>query len=204
MHMNTLTVPVHDRTGVPAVVDFLVNKLSAYDTHLLDWIRIYPMTEQQHQPQLCGELAPVTLSTCWPPRETWLDCDEPQARHKFRIKVNIWQGEDYPAMECNWGRVPARPIRRRSVQERYTTRGLCEWSYPDRLSATVHALTRALFLYLAQTHQLDQPPSNSNASMLGHRWAIEWLHCSGQSAAAEALSAQLVKWYLIQSSALQG
>ena len=70
MPLNTLTVPVHDRTGVPAVVDFLVNKLSAYDTHLLDWIRIYPMTEQQHQPQLCGELAPVTLSTRWPPRET--------------------------------------------------------------------------------------------------------------------------------------
>jgi len=203
IHMSTLTIPVHDRTGAPAVVDFLVNKLAAYDTRLLDWIRIYPMTEQQHQPQVTGEPAPVTLSTCWPPRETWLDCDEPQARHKFRIKVNVWQGEDYPAMECNWGRVPARPIRRRSVQERYTTRGLCEWSYPDRLSATVHAMTRAIFLYLAQTHQLDASPSNSNASTLGHRWAIEWLHNTGQATAAEALSTQLVKWHLIQSAGLQ-
>jgi len=202
--MSSLTVPVHDRTNVPTVIDFLRNKLFRYDTHLLDWIRIYPMTDQQHRPQLSGERPPVTMSICWPPRENWLDCDEPQARHKFRIKVNIWQGEDYPAMERNWGRVPARPIKRRSVQERYTTRGLCEWNYPDRLSATVHALTRALFLFLAQTHQIEQPPSNSNASALGHRWAIEWLRNNGQAIAAEAMSAQLVKWYLIQSNGMQG
>lgn len=201
--MSNPAVPVHDRTNAPAVVDFLHKKLSGYDTCLLDWIRIYPMTEQQHQPQLSGERPPVTLSTCWPPRETWLDCDKPQARHKFRIKVNIWQGEDYPARELNWGRIPARPIRRRSVAERYTTRGLCEWSYPDRLAATVHALTRALFLFLAQTHQIEQPPSNSNASTLGHRWAIEWLRKHGQAAAAEVLSVQLVKWYLIQSKCMQ-
>jgi hypothetical protein len=50
--MSTLTVAVHDGTGVPAVVGFLISKLADYDTHLLDWIRIYPMTEQQHQPQL--------------------------------------------------------------------------------------------------------------------------------------------------------
>jgi len=201
--MSSLAVPVHDRTDVPTVVEFLRDKLSGYDTHLLDWIRIYPMTEQQHQPRLSGECPPVTLSTCWPPRETWLDCDVPQARHKFRIKVNIWQGEDYPAMELDWGRVPARPIRRRSIQERYTTRGLCKWSYPDRLSATVHALTRALFLFLAQTHQLEQPPSHSNASTLGHCWAIEWLRNHGQVAAAEDLSAQLVMWHLIQSNCMQ-
>ena len=202
--MSSLAVPVHDRTNVPAVIDFLHARLSGYDTRLLDWIRIYPMTDQQHQPQLTGEHPPVTLSTCWPPRESWLDTDEPQARHKFRIKVNIWQGEDYPAVECNWGRVPARPIRRRSVPERYTTRGLCEWNYPDRLSATVHALSRALFLFLAQTHQINLPPSNSNASALGHRWAIEWLRNHGQSSAAAAMSAQLVKWHLIQSNGMQG
>ena len=202
--MSSLEVPVHDRTNVPAVVDFLCDKLAGYDTHLLDWIRIYPMTDQQHQPRLSSERPPVTLSTCWPPRETWLDCEIPQARHKFRIKVNIWQGKDYPAMEHNWGRVPARPIRRRNVQERYTTRGLCEWSYPDRLAATVHALTRALFLFLAQTHQIEQPPSNSNASTLGHRWVIEWLRNHGQAAAAEVMSAQLVKWYLIQSKCMPG
>jgi hypothetical protein len=79
MHTNILTVPAHKRIGVPAVITFLVNKLAAYDTHLLDWIHIYPLEEQQHQPQRSGELAPVTLSTCWPPRETWIDCDVPQA-----------------------------------------------------------------------------------------------------------------------------
>jgi len=191
---------VRDRTDAPAAVDFILDKLAVYDTCLLDWIRIYPMTEEQHKPRINGECPPATLSICWPPRERYVEAGPPLPRHKYRIKVNVWQGVDYPALERDWGRVPARPMRRRcGMKPRFTTRGICEWQHPDRLSATVHALARAIFLFLADTRQTDQHPSNSNASAWGHRWSVEWLHANGQTSAAEALAAQLVKWYLIQS-----
>lgn len=191
---------VRDRTEASAAVDFILDKLALYDTGLLDWIRIYPMTEEQHKPRIPGDCPPATLSVCWPPRERYVDTGPPLSRHKYRIKVNVWQGMDYPALERGWGRVPAQPLRRRrGARQRYTTRGLCEWRYPDRQSATVHALARAIFLFLAETRQTGQPPSNSNASAWGHRWAVEWLQANGQQSAAEALAAQLVQWYLIQS-----
>lgn len=197
--MADLIPAIRDRTNAPAAVDFILDKLSGYDLSLLDWVRIYPMTDKQHLPVIRGDCPPLTLSTCWSPRDRSLPEGPPLPRHKYRIKVNIWQGKDYPAIEHGWGRVPARPLRRRGPRERFSTRGVCEWSYPDRLSATIHALARAIFLFLADTRQLGETPSNSNASAWGHRWAVEWLHENGQQAEAEAMSAQLVKWHLIQS-----
>lgn len=194
---------VRDRTDAAAAVDFVLDKLAAYDTRLLDWIRVYPMTEEQHKPHISGECPPATLSVCWPPREPYAGNGPARPEHKYRIKVNIWQGTDYPAIERDWGRVPARPLRRRrGERQRYTTRGLCEWYYPDRLSATVHALARAAFLFLSDTRQTDQRPSHSNASAWGHRWVVEWLQNTGQRPAAESLAAQLVQWYLIQSKGM--
>ena len=87
---------------------------------------------------------------------------------------------------------------------RYTTRGICKWDYPDRKAATVHALSRAFFLYLAGTGQLQQNPSESNASAWGHRWAVDWLRSHQQERAAEDLVTQLMQWTLIQSQGLPG
>ena len=193
---------ISDRTNAGAAIEFILGKLSAYDLRLLDWVRVYPMTDTQHQPHLDGEAAPTTLSTCWTPRVSLARDEPPQPQHMYRIKVNVWQGADYPARECNWGRIPPVPIRRRSIPDRYTTRGMCEWTYPDRMAATVHALARTLFLYLSHTRQLVQNPSNSNASAWGHRWAAEWLRDHGQESAANAMVTQLMKWTLIQSKGL--
>jgi hypothetical protein len=193
---------ISDRTGAGDVVAFIIDKLSTYDLQLLDWVRIYPMTDTQHQPHIAGEAAPATLSTCWTPRASLESDATPQPEHMYRIKVNVWQGKDYPQRERNWGRVPPIPIRRRSIPDRFTTRGLCEWTYPDRLAATVHALARPLFLFLSHTQQIAQNPSNSNASAWGHRWAVEWLRQHGQQQAADTLAAQLVQWTLIQSKDL--
>lgn len=200
--MPHTTPEISDRTNADDAVAFVLDKLSGYDLRLLDWVRLYPMTDTQHQPHIAGEAAPATLSNCWTPREMLTSDESPQARHMYRIKVNVWQGNGYPARERNWGRVPPIPIRRRSIPDRYTTRGLCEWTYPDRLAATVHALARSLFLYLAHTRQVAQNPSNSNASAWGHRWAVEWLRIHDQQHAADALAAQLVQWSLIQSRGL--
>lgn len=193
---------VTDRTGAGDAIAFVADKLSGYDLHLLDWVRISPMTDAQHRPPLAGQCPPLTLSTCWTPREDAPAADPPQPQHKYRIKVNVWQGPDYPAEEMHWGRIPPLPIRRRNIPDRYTTRGLCRWSYPDRLTATVHGLGRALFLYLAGTSQLAQNPSASNASAWGHRWAVEWLREHGQDGPAAALVDQLMQWSLIQSKGL--
>jgi len=193
---------INDRTDAGDAIAFVLGKLDGYDMRLLDWVRVYPMTDTQHQPAVSGESAPATLSTCWTPRSALSADETPQPRHMYRIKVNVWQGPDYPAMERNWGRVPPIPIRRRSIPDRYTTRGLCEWSYPDRLAATVHALARPMFLFLAHTRQVAENPSNSNASAWGHRWVVEWLRQHGQAHAAETLAAQLVQWTLIRSKGL--
>lgn len=193
---------ISDRTDAGDVIAFVLGKLDDYDMRLLDWVRVYPMTDTQHQPYIAGEQAPATLSTCWTPRMRLATKEVPQPQHMYRIKVNVWQGADYPARERNWGRIPPIPIRRRSIPDRFTTRGLCEWTYPDRLAATVHALARPLFLFLAHTHQIALNPSDSNASAWGHRWVVEWLRNHGQQRAAEALAAQLVQWTLIQSKGL--
>ena len=200
--MQFTAADISDRTDASDAIDFLLGKLDGYETRLLDWVRVYPMTDTQHQPHHSGEPAPATLSICWTPRDPLDGNGLVQAQHMYRIKVNVWQGADYPAKERNWGRVPPIPIRRRNIPDRYTTCGLCEWSYPDRMAATVHALARPLFLFLAHTRQLAQNPSNSNASAWAHRWVVEWLRKHGQQGAAEAMASQLVKWTLIQSKGL--
>ena len=202
--MSPVALIVSDRTGACEAIEFVYNKLADYDLQLLDWIRLYPMTEVQHHSQLSGECPPVTLRTCWKPRDRGVASCPPLPQHKYRIKVNIWQGNDYPAEESNWGRIQPRRIRRRSIADRYTTRGLCKWRYPDRMVATVHALARPLFLYLANTHQLPHSPSDSNASAWGHRWAVEWLRCHHRERDAEEMVTQLIQWTLIQSQGLPG
>ena len=193
---------VTDRTNATGVIAFVRDKLRGYDTHLLDWVRINPMTDAQHVPEPGSDIPPVTISTCWTPRKDRPDTGPPRPEHMYRIKTNVWLGPDYPAEEAHWGRIPPRPIRRRNIPDRYTTRGLCKWRYPDRLAATVHALARPLFLYLASTKQLPLNPSESNASAWGHRWVAEWLRLNGQESDAEAMVCQLMQWTLIQSKGL--
>ncbi len=200
--MQNPSFVVTDRTDAADVIAFVQGKLTGFDMHLLDWVRINPMTDAQHVPEPGGDIPPVTISTCWTPREDRPNADPPQPEHMYRIKVNVWQGADYPAEEAHWGRIPPRPIRRRNIPDRYTTRGLCKWRYPDRLAATVHALARPLFLYLANTQQVALNPSESNASAWGHRWVAEWLRNRGQQCEAEAIVAQLMQWTLIQSKGL--
>jgi hypothetical protein len=200
--MQNPSFAVTDRTDAADVIAFLRAKMAAYDMRLLDWIHLSPMTDAQHAPEPGDDIPPVTISTCWTPREDNPTADPPQPEHMYRIKVNVWQGSDYPVEEAHWGRIPPRPIRRRNIPDRYTTRGLCKWRYPDRLTATVHALARPLFLYLANTRQVALNPSESNASAWGHRWAAEWLRSHDQEHDAEAMVAQLMQWTLIQSKGL--
>lgn len=200
MHNTALTVT--DRTGAETAVDFVLERLAAYDTRLIEWIRIYPMTANQHEPLLSSDCPRPTLSNCWLPRERHTGPGMPQRRHMYRIKVNVWLDDDYPAIERGWGRVPARLLQQRNPARGLSTRGVCEWSYPDRLCATVHALARASFEFLADSRQVEQNPSKSNASAWGHRWSIDWLKQQGQTAAAAPLSAQLVQWTLIQSKSV--
>jgi len=199
--MQNSALSVSDRTRADPAVDFVLARLAAFDTRLLEWIRIYPMTANQHEPLLSGDCPPATLSNCWLPRERYAGHEIPQRRHMYRIKVNIWLESDYPATERGWGRVPARLLQQRNPAKGLTTRGMCEWCYPDRLCATVHALARACFVFLADTRQIEQSPSKSNATAWGHKWSIAWLRENGQAAAAAALSTQLVQWTLIQSKA---
>ena len=196
MHHSALSIT--DRTGADPAVDYVLARLEAFDTRLLECIRLYPMTANQHEPLISGDCPPVTLSNCWLPRERYAGPEIPQRRHMYRIKVNVWLDGDYPATERGWGRVPARLLQQRNPARGMTTRGLCEWRYPDSLCATVHALARAIFVYLADTRQVGQNPSKSNATAWGHKWAIAWLKQNGQPDAAATLSAQLVQWTLIQ------
>ena len=153
--MDNSALSITDRTRADPAVDFVLGRLAGFDTRLLEWIRIYPMTANQHEPLLDADHPPATLSNCWLPRERHTGQGIPQPRHMYRIKVNIWLDGDYPATERGWGRVPARLLQQRNPAKGLTTRGLCEWRYPDRLCATVHALARAIFVYLADTHQLE-------------------------------------------------
>ena len=200
--MHDTALVVTDTTNAGAAIAFVQHKLAGYDLRLLHWVRVSPMTRAQHVPEPGGQIPPVTLSTCWKPRDNRTDIPSPRPEHMYRIKVNVWQGADYPAEEMHWGRVPAFPIRRRSIPDRYSTLGLCRWCYPDRLAATVHALARPLFLYLASTRQVRQEASESNASAWAHRWLAEWLQGHGQRTEAEALISQLMQWTLIQSKGL--
>jgi len=200
--MQNSALSVTDRTGADPAVDHVLARLAAFDTRLLEWIRIYPMTANQHEPLISGDCPPATLSNCWLPRERHTGAEAPQRRHMYRIKVNVWMESDYPATERGWGRVPARLLQRRNPARGMTTRGLCEWRYPDRPCATVHALARAIFVYLADTRQVGQNPSKSNATAWAHKWTIAWLKQNGQLDAAADLSAQLVQWTLIQGRSI--
>jgi len=200
--MPNPALEVTDRTDARDAIAFVQHKLAGYDLRLLDWVRISPMTPAQHVPEPGGSIPPVTLSTCWQPRKRETAGTPVRPEHMYRIKVNVWQEADYPAEEMHWGRIPAIPIRRRSIPDRYTTTGLCRWGYPDRLAATVHALARPLFLYLANTRQVPIEASESNASAWGHRWLAEWLRARGQQREAADLLSQLMQWTLIQSKGL--
>ena len=200
--MQNSALSITDRTGADPAVDYVLARLAAFETGLLEWIRLYPMTANQHEPLLSGDCPPATLSNCWLPRERHTGPETPRRRHMYRIKVNVWQDDDYPATERGWGRVPARLLQQRNPARGLTTRGLCEWHYPDRLCATVHALARAVFVFLADSRQIPQSPSKSNASAWGHKWAIAWLKQNGQLDAAATLSAQLVQWTLIQGRSI--
>mgnify|MGYP001556973380 FL=1 len=58
--MPHTTPEISDRTNADDAVAFVLDKLSGYDLRLLDWVRLYPLTDTQHQPHIAGEAAPAT------------------------------------------------------------------------------------------------------------------------------------------------
>ena len=68
--MQRQAIDVTDRTNAADAVGFVLDRLSGYDLHLLDWVRLSPMTDSQHKPQPGGDSPTITLRTCWKPRDS--------------------------------------------------------------------------------------------------------------------------------------
>ncbi|MEQ8493712.1 MAG: hypothetical protein RLW42_05755, partial [Gammaproteobacteria bacterium] len=143
---------VIDKVGMPHVTNFIGDRLAAFDTRLLDWIKLLPLNRKVLLHGACH----------YPFRR---DVRAGGWEHGYRIRASVNVEMPPPFSYVHWARIPA-PGSRRGWRS-----GEFEFRFADLEECAVHTLAHECFHFLADSAQLDERNTEANANW----WADAWL-----------------------------
>ena len=140
---------VIDKVGMPHVLAFLHERLAAYDTTTLDWIKLLPL----HQSVLLhGE--------CTFPGET----PKRGTQYGYRIRASVNVALPPPYRYEHWGRIPS------TTHPRGWVSGERTWSFADLEECALHTLSHECFHFLSDSGQVALSNTEANANWWGDQW----------------------------------
>jgi len=141
-----------DKVGMPHVINFVVHKLSDYDTIWLEWIKLLPLNRQNLLHGACD--FPYQRD---PQSGAW------DRGYRIRASVNIEKNP--PFTFTHWGRVPSNGNPRGWVS------GEQKYRFEDLDECAIHTLSHECFHFLSDSKQISERNTEANANW----WADEWL-----------------------------
>ncbi len=150
--MTTDSLPMIDKVFMPQVVDFICERLTAYDTSQVEWIKLLPLHAKA-----------ILHGCCTYPVRT-----RPRARtfksgYRLRASVNVELPPPYTYQ--HWGRIPSSSTR----QGWYS--GAKTFKFDDLEECAVHTLAHECFHFLSHSKQVNYKNTEANANW----WADQWL-----------------------------
>jgi hypothetical protein len=151
--LSTANYSVIDKVGMPHVIEFVRQRMRAFDTRPLDWLKLLPLNRNV---LLHGE--------CTFPGET-------AARghsHGYRIRASVNVIMPPPYRFDHYGRVPSVRHPRGWVSGEQT------FFFDDLAECALHTLAHECFHYLSDTGQVELENSEANANWWADRWLDDY------------------------------
>ena len=137
---------------MPHVFQFILHKLTDYDTSKLEWIKLLPLNKKAILHGCC--IYPVRTS---PGARTF------KSGYRLRASVNVEAAP--PFVYQHWGRIPSNSHK----QGWYS--GAKLFHFDDLEECAVHTLAHECFHFLGHSRQVKHKNTEANANW----WADQWL-----------------------------
>jgi hypothetical protein len=147
-----MQLKVIDKVGMPHVMDFILDKLDAFDLARLEWIKLLPLTKNHALHGCCSH--PVFSRSVK---------NELIKGYRIRASVNVEMAP--PIMFEHWGRIPSRQHKQGWYSGEQT------FIFADLEECALHTLAHECFHFLSHTRQLNHKNTEANANW----WADQWL-----------------------------
>lgn len=143
---------VIDRVSMPHVMTFINDKLSSFDTSLVEWIKLLPLNGRHILHGCCTY--PVRTA---PRARSW------KSGYRLRASVNVELPPPY--VYQHWGRIPSSNYRQGWYSGEQT------FVFDDLDACAVHTLAHECFHFLSHSKQVRHKNTEANANW----WADQWV-----------------------------
>ncbi len=140
---------------MPHVTHFICNKLLDFDTRLIEWIKLLPLTKKAILHGCC--VYPVRIA----PR-----AHQYKSGYRLRASVNVEMPPPY--VYEHWGRIPSNDYK----QGWYS--GAKLFRFDDLEECAVHTLAHECFHFLSHSKQLKHKNTEANANWWADQWLMEY------------------------------
>lgn len=144
-------IKVIDRVDMPHVIRFVLDKLSDYDTSLLESVKLLPLNKNV-----------LLHGCCTYPVRTRPRVRSYKSGYRIRASVNIDMAP--PFVYTHWARIPSR-----SYQQGWYS-GAKDFVFADLDQAAVHTLSHEVFHMLAHSRQVKEKNTEANANWFADIW----------------------------------
>ena len=151
--LTNISYAVIDKVGMPHVLNYINHRLDDYDTAVLDWVKLLPLSKTA---LLHGE--------CTFPGET----RRRQSEHGYRIRASVNVILAPPFTYEHWGRIPS------TTHDQGWYSGEKTFYFDDLEECAVHTLSHECFHFLVDAGQVDLKNTEANANWWGDQWLADY------------------------------
>lgn len=146
---------VIDKINMPQVTNYIKQKLTLFDTRLIEWIKLLPLNRKA-----------ILHGCCTYPQRVKPRSRSFKSGYRLRASVNIELAPPY--IYQHWGRIPSA----RFKQGWYS--GEMVFKFDDLEECAVHTLAHECFHFLSHSRQLKHKNTEANANWWADQWTIEF------------------------------
>ena len=154
MQKNT-SFTIIDKVFMPQVTQFICHKLAAFDTSLVEWIKLLPLNKKA-----------ILHGCCVYPVRTAPRAQQFKSGYRLRASVNIELPPPY--VYEHWGRIPSINYK----QGWYS--GAKLFRFDDLEECAVHTLAHECFHFLSHSKQVRHKNTEANANWWADQWLLEF------------------------------
>ena len=154
MQKNT-SFTIIDKVFMPQVTQFICHKLAAFDTSLIEWIKLLPLNKKA-----------ILHGCCVYPVRTAPRAQQFKSGYRLRASVNIELPPPY--VYEHWGRIPSNNYK----QGWYS--GAKLFRFDDLEECAVHTLAHECFHFLSHSKQVRHKNTEANANWWADQWLLEF------------------------------
>jgi len=140
---------------MPQVLDFICDRLSQYDTSLLEWVKLLPLNKNH-----------LLHGCCAYPVKQKPETNKRDKGYRIRASVNVEMAPPFTFQ--HWARIPSNSYK----QGWYS--GEKSFEFDDLEECAIHTLAHECFHFLSHSKQIRFKNTEANANWWADQWMSEY------------------------------